>query len=116
MKSDGILSPIKIEKNLEILGSMYCMLLKYILYLFKNNFRSNGYANSLFLSIKSPNAQHYSTIIQGMTKYNQVILKIKSILIFLLLYLLHLSKTHKLCFTIHFSRIIINNKLKPILL
>lgn len=68
---------------------MYCVLLRHKLFLFENNFRSNGFANSLFLSIKSPNAQHYSTIIQGMAKFNQVMSKIKSV--FLLMYKVNLS-------------------------
>lgn len=46
-------------------------LLKYI-YFLNYTFRPNGFASSLFSNIKSPNAQQYSTIIQGMAKYNQV--------------------------------------------
>ncbi|XP_025415928.1 protein PTCD3 homolog, mitochondrial isoform X2 [Sipha flava] len=37
----------------------------------RNTWKSNGFSNSLFSTIKSPNAHHYSTIIQGMSKYNQ---------------------------------------------
>ena len=44
----------------------------YIYFIVNNDFRSKGFADSLFSTIKSPNAQHYSTIIQGMAKYNQV--------------------------------------------
>ncbi|XP_025209053.1 protein PTCD3 homolog, mitochondrial [Melanaphis sacchari] len=38
---------------------------------FRNTWKSNGFAMNLFSTIKSPKPHHYSTIIQGMAKYNQ---------------------------------------------
>ncbi|XP_060867509.1 small ribosomal subunit protein mS39 [Metopolophium dirhodum] len=38
---------------------------------YRNTWKSNGFAMTLFSTIKSPNAHHYSIIIQGMAKYNQ---------------------------------------------
>lgn len=38
---------------------------------FRNTWESNGFAMTLFSTIKSPNSHHYSIIIQGMAKYNQ---------------------------------------------
>ncbi|XP_022160312.1 protein PTCD3 homolog, mitochondrial [Myzus persicae] len=38
---------------------------------YRNTWKSNGFAMSLFSAIKSPNSHHYSIIIQGMAKYNQ---------------------------------------------
>lgn len=107
MKSDGIHNLLKIEKNLEIHGSMYCVFFNVQFFLFKNHFRSNGFANSLFLSIKSPNAQHYSTIIQGMAKYNQVISIITNVNFFFFSYYI------KTCiqFTFIFYDLVIDNKL-----
>ncbi|CAI6343787.1 unnamed protein product [Macrosiphum euphorbiae] len=38
---------------------------------YRNTWKSNGFAMTLFSTIKSPNSHHYSIIIQGMAKYNQ---------------------------------------------
>jgi len=55
-----------------IILACYIHFNNHIILFYNNNFRSNGFAMTLFSSIKSPNSHHYSIIIQGMAKYNQV--------------------------------------------
>ncbi|XP_050420754.1 protein PTCD3 homolog, mitochondrial [Adelges cooleyi] len=38
---------------------------------FRNTWKTNGFANKLFAQINSPSAENYSTMILGMTKFNQ---------------------------------------------